>query len=246
MKQTRDLEKFYDKIRVYQNDLHRKNQKKIRVGLKINIFLPLVFLIISFITQSSKLVFLVLWIVSLFGIAFYLLYVEFTDVKLQQKMNEFGIDNDEEIQSLIGNQVERGLEEIDDKIGITRNIQKIIASDVKRLSKNVVAYVVIIGLTVIPSLYAWFNILSNWDPYGQKATSHLQVAVVSVDKGEKFGSKKLNIGNMIIDNLKENKTIDWVFVDTKKEAVDGVHAGDYYAALVIDENFSKDKVSFLK
>jgi hypothetical protein len=90
MKQTRDLEKFYDKIRVYQNDLHRKNQKKIRVGLKINIFLPLVFLIISFITQSSKLVFLVLWIVSLFGIAFYLLYVEFTDVKLQQKMNEFG------------------------------------------------------------------------------------------------------------------------------------------------------------
>jgi len=245
MKQTRDLEKFYDNIRVYQNDLHRKNQKKIRVGLKINIFLPLVFLIISFITQSSKLVFLVLWIVSLFGIAFYLLYVEFTDVKLQKKMNEFGIDNDDEIQSLIGNQVERGLDEFDDKIGITRNIQKIIASDVKRLSKNVVAYVVIIGLTVIPSLYAWFNILSNWDPYGQKATSHLQVAVVSVDKGEKFGSKKLNIGNMIIDNLKENKTIDWVFVDTKKEAVDGVHAGDYYAALVIDDNFSKDMVSFL-
>ncbi len=245
MKDNRELEKMYDKIRIYQNELHRKNQKKIKVGLKINIFLPLVFLIISFITKSSKLVFLVLWVASLFGIAFYLLYVEFTDVKLQKKMNEFGIDNDDEIQSLIGNQVERGIEEFDGKVGLTRNIQKIIASDIKRMSKNVVAYIVIIGLTVIPCLYAWFNILSNWDPYGQKATSNLQVAVVSVDKGEKIGSKKLNIGNMIIDNLKENKTIDWKFVDSKKAAVNGVHAGDYYAALVINEDFSSDMISFL-
>ena len=76
-----------------------------------NILLPLVFLIISFLTKSSKLVFLVLWIVSLFGIAFYLLYVEFTDFKLQEKMKEFGIvDEEEEQKDLIGNEVQRGID----------------------------------------------------------------------------------------------------------------------------------------
>ena len=126
-----------------------------------------------------------------------------------------------------------------------KNILKIIASDVERLSKNVVAYVVIIGLTVIPCLYAWFNILSNWDPYGPDATSNLQVAVASSDKGILIGNYELNVGDIIIDNLKGNNTIGWVFVDTAEEAVNGVHSGDYYAALVIDEAFSADMISFL-
>jgi len=126
-----------------------------------------------------------------------------------------------------------------------KNILKIIASDIKRLTKNVVAVVVIIGLTVIPCLYAWFNILSNWDPYGPDATSNLQVAVVSVDQGLLVGNKEINVGEKIVDNLKENKTIGWVFCETAEEAINGVHSGDYYAALVIDQKFSADLVSFL-
>lgn len=125
------------------------------------------------------------------------------------------------------------------------NIIKIIASDIKRLSTNVVAMVVIIGLTVIPSLYAWFNILSNWDPYGESATSNLQVAVASSDQGIVIGNIELNVGDIIISNLKENKTIGWVFTDTAQEAIAGVHSGDYYAALVIDEEFSDNMISFL-
>ena len=62
------------------------------------------------------------------------------------------------------------------------NIIRIFLSDVKRLSTNVVAVVVIIGLSVIPCLYAWFNILSNWAPYNASATGHLAVAVVSMDQ----------------------------------------------------------------
>ena len=126
-----------------------------------------------------------------------------------------------------------------------KNIIKIIASDIKRLSTNVVAMVVIIGLTVIPSLYAWFNILSNWDPYGESATSNLQVAVASSDQGIVIGNIELNVGDIIISNLKENKTIGWVFTDTAQEAIAGVHSGDYYAALVIDEEFSDNMISFL-
>ena len=126
-----------------------------------------------------------------------------------------------------------------------KNVIKIIVSDIKRLSVNVVAMVVIIGLTVIPSLYAWFNILSNWDPYGADATKHLQVAVASSDQGIVIGSIELNVGDLIISNLKENTTIGWVFTDTAEEAIDGVYSGDYYAALVIDEEFSANMISFL-
>lgn len=126
-----------------------------------------------------------------------------------------------------------------------KNIIKIIASDIKRISTNVVAMVVIMGLTVIPCLYAWFNILSNWDPYGEDATSNLQVAVASSDQGIMIGTYEINVGDIIIKNLKENKTIGWQFTDTSEEAVDGVYSGDYYAAIVIDEQFSSDMISFL-
>lgn len=126
-----------------------------------------------------------------------------------------------------------------------RNIIRIFTSDAKRLATNVVAVVMIIGLTVIPSLYAWFNIMSNWDPYGEASTANLNVVVASCDQGTEIEGVELNIGNMVVSNLKENKTIGWVFVDSEEEAVDGVQSGDYYAALVIDESFSEDLISFL-
>lgn len=125
------------------------------------------------------------------------------------------------------------------------NIIRVFLSDARRLSTNVVAMVVIMGLAVIPCLYAWFNIFSNWDPYGQAATSQLSVAVASSDEGVEFETARVNVGNKVIDNLKANKSIKWVFTDTADEAVDGVRSGKYYAALVIDKNFTRDMVSFL-
>ncbi len=125
------------------------------------------------------------------------------------------------------------------------NILRIFISDAKRLSTNVVAVVVIIGLSVIPSLYAWFNILSNWDPYGSESTGNLSVAVATADKGSDLDGIEFNVGDMIIKNLKENDSINWVFTDTTEEAVEGVKSGDYYACLVIDESFSADLISFI-
>lgn len=119
-----------------------------------------------------------------------------------------------------------------------RNIFKIFYADFKRLSHNVVAVVVIMGLTIIPCLYAWFNIFSNWDPYGESATSNLKIAVASEDKGYTIEGMSVNIGDSVVDALETNKTIGWVFVDTAKEATDGVYSGDYYAALVIPEDFT--------
>lgn len=126
-----------------------------------------------------------------------------------------------------------------------KTIIQIFLSDAKRISRNVVAVVVIMGLAVIPSLYAWFNIFSNWDPYGPDATSNLKVAIFSEDEGVTVAGVSVNIGGSVVDALRSNTTIGWVFTETVDEAIDGVYDGSYYAALVIPENFTEDMISFL-
>ena len=125
------------------------------------------------------------------------------------------------------------------------NIFRVFLSDVKRLSSNVVAIVIIMGLTIIPALYAWFNIMSNWDVYGEAATSQMNIAVYSCDEGVTMGSLSVNVGDTVKSGLEANKTIGWVFTDTEMEAMQGVYNGDYYAAFIIPENFTADMLSFL-
>ncbi|WP_018133511.1 YhgE/Pip domain-containing protein [Effusibacillus pohliae] len=108
--------------------------------------------------------------------------------------------------------------------------------DLKNISGNWVAFVLILGLVILPSLYAWFNIKASWDPYGR--TSGLQVAVVNRDAGATLQGKPLNIGDQIISALKENRKIGWTFVD-EKQAMKGVEHGDYYASILIPADFSK-------
>lgn len=124
-------------------------------------------------------------------------------------------------------------------------IFRVFLSDVKRLRSNVVAIVITMGLSIIPALYAWFNIMSNWDPYGTSATSQMKVAVCSQDSGVEIGSLSLNVGDEVITGLKENTTIGWVFTASKDEALEGVNSGDYYAALIVPESFTTDFISFL-
>ena len=95
---------------------------------------------------------------------------------------------------------------------------------------------------ILPSLYAWFNIKALWDPYGN--TSELPIAVYSADKGAEFQGKELSIGNEVIDSLHENKQLGWHFLDSKKELVEGVKSGKYYAGIYLPADFSKDLVSF--
>ena len=98
--------------------------------------------------------------------------------------------------------------------------------------------IVIMGITVIPTLYAWFNIAASWDPYGN--TGNLKVAVASNDEGYKgeLLPVNLNLGDDVISELQGNKQLNWVFTDAK-DAKKGVQSGKYYAAIVIPEDFSK-------
>lgn len=118
MADKREYKEMYEKFINYEQDLHLENQKRIRIGLKVNIILPLFFLIMSFAISEGKLVFLVFWILSLFGIAFYLIYVEYSDYKMMEQMKEFGVDVDKlhDDTSLIGEGVQQAESNISEKL----------------------------------------------------------------------------------------------------------------------------------
>nr|WP_253295737.1 YhgE/Pip domain-containing protein [Enterococcus raffinosus] len=114
--------------------------------------------------------------------------------------------------------------------------------DWRRVFKNPIAIFLMAALVIIPSLYAWFNIKALWDPYSN--TGELPIAVYSADTGAKFQDKDVEIGDEVIKNLHENKQLGWRFVDSKKQVVDGVKSGKYYAGIYLPKEFSKDLLSF--
>ena len=123
-----------------------------------------------------------------------------------------------------------------------KNIWKIFRSDISHIKNNVIALIVILGLTVVPALYAWFNIAASWDPYGN--TGGIKVAVANADEGyeSSIAPIKINMGDTVISNLRANEQMDWVFTG-KKKAVEGVRSGKYYAAIVIPKSFSRDMMT---
>lgn len=126
-----------------------------------------------------------------------------------------------------------------------KNIWSIFTGDLKRLIKNPFALIIAIGLCGIPSLYAWFNIYANWDPYSN--TANIKIAAVSEDKGYTLADGTTeNMGNEVLGQLKENTAIGWVFLDDKQAAIDGVYGGEYYAAVVISEDFTYSMYNFFK
>ena len=121
-------------------------------------------------------------------------------------------------------------------------IFKIFKRDIKKIFRNSMAIILAIGLAVLPSLYAWFNIYANWDPYG--STGNMQVAVINNDEGAVIKTFTVNVGSQIETNLKANDLIDWQFV-SKEEGINGVKAGKYYAAIEIPSGFSNSLTSIM-
>lgn len=122
-----------------------------------------------------------------------------------------------------------------------KNIIEIFRNDIKEVFRKTNTWIIIVGLIFLPSMYAWPNILSSWDPYGH--TNNIKVAVTSEDAGATVDGKDLNLGNSLVEGLKNNKNLDWQFVSNKQQAEDGVRIGDYYASIVVPKNFSQDMTS---
>lgn len=126
-----------------------------------------------------------------------------------------------------------------------KNILNIVKHDAGRLTSSVVAIITIMGLCIIPCLYAWFNIFSNWAPYESEATGRIRVAVANDDRGAVMLGLSVNVGEKIKEALEANHDIGWVFTEDSESAIEGVRSGEYYAALVIPEDFSDDALSFV-
>ena len=117
-----------------------------------------------------------------------------------------------------------------------RTILAIFARDVRRIVKSPVALVVTCGVALIPSLYAWCNILANWDPYA--STGNIQVAVANEDLGtDSTLVGHLDAGAQTVRKLRTNHQLGWRFV-SKSDALNGVKSGEYYAAIVLPDDFS--------
>ncbi|MCY6957709.1 YhgE/Pip domain-containing protein [Clostridium brassicae] len=124
-----------------------------------------------------------------------------------------------------------------------KNALKVYKRDVKKVVTNWVALVIITGLMILPSLYAWFNIEASWDPYSN--TNGIAVAVVNKDNGANFKDIRVDAGKDIVKQLESNDKIGWKFVD-EKEAKAGVETGKYYASVLIPEDFSEKLLTIVK
>ena len=123
-----------------------------------------------------------------------------------------------------------------------KQARKILRRDFKRIAGNGAALVVLLGVALLPSFYAWFNIAANKDPYGN--LNQVKIAVSNEDTSVPIQGEDLNAGDKIIEQLKKNDQLGWTFAD-KDEAIDGVKAGKYYAAIVIPSDFSASFLSIL-
>lgn len=120
---------------------------------------------------------------------------------------------------------------------------QLFVNDFRHLFANVVSCVITLGLVVMPSIFAWYNILACWDVFDN--TGNLTVAVANTDEGYKSDlvPLRVNIGEQVVSALRANDQINWTFT-SQDDAIDGARSGRYYAAVVIPPDFSRDMMTF--
>lgn len=124
-----------------------------------------------------------------------------------------------------------------------KNILSIYIQDLRKISTNWVAVVILTGLVLLPSLYAWINIKASWDPYGN--TKGVKVGIVNEDKGSKLRGMPIDIGKGIVDSLKDNTKLGWTFYDNAEEGKEAVDKGKVYATIIIPDDFSYKMTTML-
>ncbi|HGO3607612.1 TPA: YhgE/Pip family protein [Staphylococcus aureus] len=124
-----------------------------------------------------------------------------------------------------------------------KNAFKLFKMDLKKVAKTPAVWIILAGLAILPSFYAWFNLWAMWDPYGN--TGHIKVAVVNEDKGDTIRGKKVNVGNTMVNTLKKNKSFDWQFVSREK-ADHEIKMGKYFAGIYIPSKFTHEITGTLR
>ncbi len=123
------------------------------------------------------------------------------------------------------------------------NIWRLFRFDMSRLRVNAVSIIITVGLIIMPSLFAWYNIIACWNVFDN--TGNLTVAVANTDEGYQSDlvPLRINVGDQVVSALRANDQIDWHITD-EEDAIDGAKSGRYYAAVVIPKAFSRDMLTF--
>ena len=255
---NQDSEKYetlYRELLKYSEETHERNKKRISAGIKCLIIIPVLLLILLFNVTSNKIAFLIIWIMSVLIITGALIAIEYKDHMLQKKIRQLS-GQDEEIRALTAEQMEEVRRRTKHIPKSSSDFFKIFTHDMKKIFSNVVAIVIMIGLICLPCIYCWTNLLSSWSPYTD--LNALNIGVYSMDQGFYVGDVYINIGQTVMESLKENDTVGWVFYgegadvtdkDTREKLDDeiqnDVYKGDLYAAFVIPEDFSEKLIDFM-
>ncbi|MCI1748870.1 MAG: YhgE/Pip domain-containing protein [Acidipropionibacterium sp.] len=125
-----------------------------------------------------------------------------------------------------------------------KKILRLFKHDLQRATRNVISVILLFGVVVIPSFFAWFNIISSLDPFDN--VKNMKVAVASADEGYKSNlvPLKINVGEQVMSTLRANADLNWVFTKPD-DAIDGTKSGEYYAAIVLPKDFSQKMMTFL-
>lgn len=122
-----------------------------------------------------------------------------------------------------------------------KQIIKIFINDIKAITRRLVAAVILGGLVIIPGIYAWLNIDSNWDPY--ENTKNLPIAIVNKDKGATILGDEINVGESLVDNLKNNDAMGWKPYHKEREnevRKELEKSSTLYGEIIIPDDFSKN------
>lgn len=123
-----------------------------------------------------------------------------------------------------------------------QHVFQIYTKDIRNIVTNWVVAIIVGGLIFLPSLYAWLNIYASMDPYAH--TSNMKIAIVNEDTETTVRNEAINVGNEVIENLKTNESFTWEF-ENEKQAMEHVKNGDYFAMIVIPNDFSQKLTSIL-
>src|SRR5699024_4175092 len=125
---------------------------------------------------------------------------------------------------------------------VVKNIFSIYGKDMKNIATNRVVAVLIGGLVILRLLYGWFNRKAAWDPHGQ--TGRSPIGMVNGDEGAEVRGGDIDVGEMLVESLEDNDSMNWQFV-SKDKAMDEVKNGNYFGVIVIPSDFSEQLGSVL-
>ena len=86
MTKERDYQELYDRLLEEVSTLHRNNRRRIRIGMRMLLAVTLGLMLLMFLAGGNKVFTLMLWILSMFAVAAYLIAVEYADYELQKKL----------------------------------------------------------------------------------------------------------------------------------------------------------------